>query len=66
MLIRGGANTTLLGGSLSRRRQRPGRKNSLSQRPCVCYQGEAYNNRGLRLWLTYIARIYGERWAPSG
>ena len=33
---RGGVNTTPQGGSLPRRSQRPGRKNSnLSQRPCV-------------------------------
>ena len=49
-LIRGGDNTTPLGGSLPRRSQRPGRKNSLSQRPCVRDQGEPYSNRGFRLW----------------
>ena len=48
--IRGGDNTTPLGGSLPRRSQRPGRKNSLSQRPCVRDQGEPYSNRGFRLW----------------
>ena len=46
----GGDNTTPLGGSLPRRSQRPGRKNSLSQRPCVRDQGEPYSNRGFRLW----------------
>ena len=48
--IRGGDNTTPLGGSLPRRSQRPGRKNSLSQRPCVPDQGEPYSNCGFRLW----------------
>ena len=48
--IRGGDNTTPLGGSLPRRSQRPGRKNSLSQRQCVRDQGEPYSNRGFRLW----------------
>ena len=48
--IRSGDNTTPLGGSLPRRSQRPGRKNSLSQRPCVRDQGEPYSNRGFRLW----------------
>ena len=48
--IRGGDNTTPLGGSLPRRSQRPGRKNSLSQRPCVRDQGEPYSNCGFRLW----------------
>ena len=47
--IRGGDSTTL-GGSLPRRSQWPGRKNSLSQRPCVHDQGEPYSNRGFRLW----------------
>ena len=47
--IRGGDNTPL-GGSLPRRSQRPGRKNSLSQRPCVRDQGEPYSNCGFRLW----------------
>ena len=42
--IRGGDNKTPLGGSLPRRSQRPGRKNSLSQRPCVRDQGEPYSN----------------------
>ena len=46
----GADNTTPLGGSLPRRSQRPGRKNSLSQRPCVRDQGEPYSNRGFRLW----------------
>ena len=48
--IRGGDNTTPLGGSLPRRSQRPGRKNSLSQRPCVRDQGEPYSNCGFPLW----------------
>ena len=48
--IRGGDNTTPLGGSLPRRSQRPGQKNSLSQRPCVRDQGEPYSNCGFRLW----------------
>ena len=46
----GGDNSTLPGGSLPRRSQRPGRKNSLSQRPCVRDQGEPYSNCGFRLW----------------
>ena len=46
----GSDNTTPLGGSLPRRSQRPGRKNSLSQRPCVRDQGEPYSNCGFRLW----------------
>ena len=50
--IRGGATKTLLGGSIPGRSQRPGRKNSLSQRPYVPDQGEACSNRGIRLWLT--------------
>ena len=45
--IRGGDNTTPLVGSLPIRSQRPGRKNSLSQRPCVRDQGEPHSNRGL-------------------
>ena len=48
--IRGGANTTSLGGSLPS--QWPGRKNSFESRPCVYDQGEPYSNRVFRLWST--------------
>ena len=48
--IRGGGNTTPLGGSLPRRTQRPGRKNSLSQWPCVRDHSDPYSNLGFRLW----------------
>ena len=48
--IRGGDNTTPLGGSLPRRSQWPGRKNSLSQWPCVRDQGQPYSNCGFWLW----------------
>ena len=33
----------------------PGRKSSLSQRPCVRDQGESYRNRGFQQWSTYTA-----------
>ena len=47
--IWGGDNTPPLGGSLPKKSQWPGRKNSLSQRLCVRDQGEPYSNRGFRL-----------------
>ena len=43
-----GDNTTPLGGSLPRRSQRPERKNSLSQRPCVRDQGS---------WISAVVNI---------
>ena len=49
--IRGGDNTTSLGGSLPRRSQRPGWKNSLSQWPCVRDQGEPL------LWIVAVVSI---------
>ena len=45
--IRGGTNTTPLGGN-----QRLWRKNSLSQRLCVRDQGEPYSKPEFRLWST--------------
>ena len=47
--VRDSVNITSQGGSLPRRNQRPGRKNALSQRPCVRDQGEPYCYHGIRL-----------------